>query len=232
MQLENRVTGDRVEVNSLKQRVTRMRRRVSMWANLLKPYLEDRRHFRLVMVTLTYRDKTAWSPYDISKFVLKLKGVLGDGLLAYAWVGEMQARGAVHYHVMLVTMAGVRIPYPDEGLWIYGMSRIETARTPFYIVKYVGKDHQRENFPKGMRIFALYVRRGVLTDNEKWELMVTALPVWLAEKMRTLYGTGTWVKRLPGGGWRVGKGGVEGDYDELESDWVVLAVDGDSNDRE
>lgn len=225
MLLQNKKDG-RVIQTSHKQRIVRMRRRVCKWANLLKSYTDDKAHYQMMMITLTYRDTLAWSPYDISRFMLRVKTELGSSLMAYAWVGEMQARGAVHYHVILVTSAGVRLPKPDNaGWWPYGMTRVELARTPFYLVKYVGKEHQRDAYPVGMRIFAIYVRHGVLTDAERWELMVTALPGWLAEKLRAMYGTGAWVKRLKGGGYQVGKAGSDDDYDELESDWVVLAVD-------
>jgi hypothetical protein len=52
-------------------------------------------------------------------------------------------------------------PYPDEaGLWPYGSTRVEVARSPFYLITYLKKEYQKDfsRFPKGIRAFAVYIR--------------------------------------------------------------------------
>lgn len=159
-------------------RVSRLRRRIYAWANVLNVYLTNAKKggkYRLVMVTLTYSpEKTrnfdtgevpenyGWQPGHISEFMKTVRQNLNrrhqkngikyveKNLLAYAWVAELQARGAVHYHVLLLVRRGTDIPYPDEcGWWVYGSTRIEEARTAFYIVKYTSKGLQQEGFQEG-----------------------------------------------------------------------------------
>jgi hypothetical protein len=53
---------------------------------------------------------------------------------------------------------GTKVPVPDKsGMWKKGMSRIETARSPFYLVAYLGKEYQKnfDNMPKGCRVFGI-----------------------------------------------------------------------------
>jgi hypothetical protein len=114
---------------------------------------------------LTYAPEYNWEPNHVREFMLSYKKVLGQNLIAYAWVAELQKRGAVHYHIMLVVpdclSIGDDLPYPDDaGLWSYGFTRIERARTPFYLVTYLGKEYQKDfsRFPKGIRVFAVYIR--------------------------------------------------------------------------
>ena len=48
----------------------------------------------------------------------RLREKLDEELLAYAWVGEMQERGAVHYHMYILVQAGADVPRPDESeMW-------------------------------------------------------------------------------------------------------------------
>ena len=94
------------------------------------------------------------------------KGIINENLLGYAWVAELQKRGAIHYHIMIAVpldvMIGDDLPYPDEaGLWRYGSTTTEYARTPFYLITYFfGKEYQKDfsRFPKGIRVFGVYIR--------------------------------------------------------------------------
>ncbi|MEO5355290.1 MAG: hypothetical protein H7835_19045 [Magnetococcus sp. XQGC-1] len=127
------------------------------------------------MITLTYAPGNDWKPNHIRDFMLKLRKVMKDGLLAYAWVAELQKRGAIHYHILLYCRG--RVPRPDEmGLWLHGMSRVDIAKTPFYILKYTGKEYQKEfaKFPKGIRVFSVWV-----SDKAAKEILkYSTLPVW------------------------------------------------------
>ena len=147
-------------LDNTKTRYNRMRKRIASWVEVLNP-VED---IKFVMVTLTYAPMYEWEPNHIRTFMLEIKKLLGESLLAYAWVAELQKRGAVHYHVMLTVPTdleiGYDLPYPDElGLWSYGLTRVEIARTPYYLITYLGKEYQKDfsKFPKGIRVFAVYV---------------------------------------------------------------------------
>ena len=158
-------------------RYNRMRTRVSTWANVLNVYSDT----KLVMVTLTYASEKTWEPNHIKVFMRSMRRTLADKLWAYAWVAELQRRGAIHYHVMLVVpsdlILGEDLPYADDaGLWPYGFTRTETARTVFYLVTYLGKEYQKDfsAFPKGIRVFAVYIRK----DDAKLKLRYQSLPLY------------------------------------------------------
>jgi hypothetical protein len=134
--------------------------------------------------------------------MLKLRKQLRGNLLAYAWVAELQERGAVHYHVILVVNRGTSIPMPDKaGWWTWGSTKIQSANTPFYIAKYTGKEYQKEGpFPKGLRMFAVWVADSVIGEVERWEFRLSSLPAWFREVLRGLPTGDRW-RRAPGGGW-------------------------------
>lgn len=199
-------TGKAFIVDLFEHRLWLMRMRISAWANIVKVRRQDG-DTRLVMITLTYRQVGDYQPGHINTFMKNLKQRLGDRLMAFAWVCELQARGAVHYHVMLLVPKGTRIPKPDDaGMWSYGMSRIETARTPFYLVSYLGKEYQKDlsRLPKSARLYAASIRfGGEDTKNafrtlsgllkvsqehseeliEKWRFMGTSIDYGFAEKV-------------------------------------------------
>jgi hypothetical protein len=138
-----------------------MRRRISDWVKTVKTLSE----YKFIMITLTYAPEYDWEANHIREFMLSLKKLLGNNLLAYAWVAELQKRGTVHYHIIIAVpldvMIGDDLPYPDEvGLWLYGSTTTEYARTPFYLIKYLGKEYQKDfsRFPKGIRVFGVYIR--------------------------------------------------------------------------
>ena len=97
------------------------------------------------MSTLTYRPGVEWESRHISRYVQRCVEWLErrGHSYAYAWVLEMQKRGAPHYHVLFWLPVGVMLPKPDcisgrqrTPLWPHGMTKIERARSPGYIVKY------------------------------------------------------------------------------------------------
>lgn len=178
--LLNRKTNQVMVLDNFKVRYNRMRRRIAGWVEIMRSYPD----IQFVMVTLTYAPEHDWQPNHIREFMLSYRKVLGENLLAYAWVAELQKRGAVHYHVMLVVpnmlTVGDDLPYPDEaGLWPYGFTRVEIARTPFYLITYLGKEYQKDfsNFPKGIRVFAVHVKDKV----KKLSLRYQSLKVYQKE---------------------------------------------------
>jgi len=196
-------TGDSWVVDANKARLSRMRRRVRSWAGALSDVLSDGRRYRKVMITLTYRPGVDWEPGQIRAFMKRVRRSLGRGLVGYAWVAEMQRRGVVHYHVLLVVRRGVRIPKPDSaGWWSHGMTRIETARSLFYILTYTGKEYQKAGYPKGLRLFAVWVSKAAVTAAVYLSFRLSALPRWLADMVAdAVQRLGVLPRRRSGGGW-------------------------------
>lgn len=202
LSIKNKVTGVVINTDTTAVRLGRMRRRVRAWAQSLDGVIQDKR-YRVVMITLTYRDVDGWRPNHIRDYMLRMRRLLGDKLVAYAWVAELQKRGAVHYHVLLVVSKGAKIPRPDDaGLWVHGLTRIETARTVYYIVKYAGKAYQKlGDYPRGLRTFAVWMSIKAVDAVRYWSYRLSALPQWLSEIVGSIADFTTWPKRSKAGGW-------------------------------
>ena len=210
----NVVTGEDVMVNPVKSRLRRMRKRVLAWGRLFPEGGCG------ILVTLTYRPGVEPSPRDISAFLRRVRRALGPDLLGYCWVAEVQRRGALHYHVVLVVRGpGVRIPKPDvAGWWPHGMSRVERARNAVgYLGQYVRKASQKVGLPAGFRMFAVVWREVVSTA--RFLLRLSALPRWLWEvlDLESVVASGVLPRRWPGRGWY-----WSGRW--LRSDWVFAGI--------
>lgn len=222
-----------ITFNSEAARVARAQRRVFSWADALpkdtRTIKRDNKTIdlgpRMVMATLTYGPDEKWSPRDITGFLKKARRKLDKKLLAYAWVAEMQERGEVHYHVLLYCKRGTRIPKPDEeGWWTKGSTNIKTAKTPHYICKYVGKEKQKKGLPKGARMYAVWINKDVITDEERLGFRLSAVPKWLREiisENAPCVGYGLKWARVPGGGWVIKETG-----EKVASPWFIVAIDG------
>ena len=68
------------------------------WANFLQ---KETKGSSLWMVTLTYAGVDDWRPNHIREFMQAFRKLYKKKLVGYAWVAELQERGAVHYHVMV-----------------------------------------------------------------------------------------------------------------------------------
>ena len=218
--------GLALEINTRQARQLRAYKRVKAWAAAIRnwgkferPTPETERdpatwyqprgqQARLVMVTLTYAQATAWRPGQVREFMLALRRRYKDGILAYAWALETQKRGAPHYHVLLLLKPAVWLDKPDEsGIWRYGSTNIVQARSPYYIVCYVGKGYQKTNLPKGARMFAVWIAPAIVPMNtrKRFEFRCSATPAWLAEILdRLAFRLVRWAlrwTRQKGGGW-------------------------------
>ena len=150
-------------VDTFKRRLETLRRRVVAWAEVVALYTAEH-PCRTIMVRLSYVGVEDYQPGHINIYMKRLKERLGDKLLAWAWVAELQARGAVHYHVLVVVPRGTSFPLPDaSGMWRHGSSNVQTARAgAWYLVKYVGKAYQKDlsKYPKHCRLYATSIRFG------------------------------------------------------------------------
>lgn len=164
----NYQTGQMAIIDTVKNRYNRMRNRIKSWSGLIDGIEGNK---RLVMVGLTYRPGEDWNPNDIREFMSKVKRKLGDKLLGYAWVSELQERGAIHYHVLMYFKKGTRFPLPDKsGWWKHGSSSVTSAKSPWYVLSYTKKSYQKnyEFFPSGARAFAVWIHDSILTEKLRY----------------------------------------------------------------
>lgn len=180
---QSKSNGKLIVVDTLYARYTRMRKRIKSWVDVVAGEPDA----RCVMLTLTYKPGQSWQPNDIRDFMSSLKRLLGARLYGYAWVAELQARGAMHYHVICYVRRGTLIPRPDtSGMWSHGLTKIETAKSPYYVLKYTGKEAQKDysKFPPGARSFAVYLCDRLLKDQlrymslKPWEQIVVDAFGW------------------------------------------------------
>jgi hypothetical protein len=113
------------------------------------------------MITLTIARVEDYSPGMIRDYIKNLKYRLGKDLYGFAWVAELQKRGAIHYHLMVMVPKYIRVPMPDtSGMWEWGSSKVEKAKTAYYLCVYIGKERQKElsRYPKSCRTYAVSYR--------------------------------------------------------------------------
>lgn len=171
-----------------------------------------RQAYRKTFITLTYRDGGDWQRRHISDFLKNLRQWLAvrDSRLMYAWVAELQQRGALHYHVIVWVPRRLRLPQPDRsGWWPHGMSNIETARNPVgYMVKYATKTRPEDlkRLKKGVRLHG----NGGHTPERRVALREALAPWWLRKAWEARevaaqiahYEAQDERQRNPGGVWR------------------------------
>ncbi len=200
----NRDTGEFLTVDQREARKRRCRKRVLAWANTMKSYINNPK-FRMVMIGLTYRPGVEWRANDVRDFIAQLKRIVGKGnIVAIARVAELQARGAVHYHIIIIAKKGAKIPYPDKyGLWLHGSTRVEAARSPFYLVSYTKKSYQKDGiFPKGIRMYEVWINPDYVGYLDRWLFRLSSLPGWFERVVREdVENIGRKWVRLKGGGW-------------------------------
>lgn len=196
--------GAVIEIDGFQSRISRMQKRIYSWANTIDK-AEKIKGLTYIMVTLTYRGVEDWRPNHIREFMLKMRKRF-SGIMCYGWVAELQQRGAVHYHIMVGIRSGSSfytytadrtknnngyrvngVGFPDDlGDWQHGMTKTELARTRFYLVKYSGKEYQKVGkFPKGMRMFAVWIGKGLLSDLELWLFKLSVFPRWVNDAVLT-----------------------------------------------
>jgi hypothetical protein len=174
------------------------------------------------MATLTYRPGEVWESGDIKRVTAYLKRRFGSWLLSLAWVFELQLRGAPHYH-LFATFAKGSMPMLDRAQgerdfvpWFKGSTRVEKAKSIFYLSKYIGKEHQKDydKFPRGVRSFGIWV-----SALYNWEcrnqIRATALPKWVTSALtKENFASGKLqVSPAKGGGWEINGNLLCSDYE-------------------
>ena len=192
--LINRETGEVVDFDQRKGRVSRMRRGVHAWARSVG--LLTGGSYRCVMVTLTFAMADGWYPGAISEYIEALSDRLGPNLVAYAWTAEIQTerlrdtgQSVIHYHVELLVRSGTDVPKPDEsGMWTHGWSNRKSWCGVYYLCKYASKGTgEGETFPRGARMFGLSKRHLAVLALQSLEeaeearlfLKLARIPAWV-----------------------------------------------------
>ena len=181
--------GEALVIDPRKARVARLRSSIREACKLHEQEADwqsrrlGRSAYRKTFITLTYRDGGDWQRRHISEFLDRLRKWLGarDATLMYAWVAELQKRGALHYHLIVWVPRRLRLPRPDaSGWWPHGMSNIETARNPVgYMVKYATKTTPADlkRLKKGVRLHG----NGGHSPLNRVALRETLAPWWLKQ---------------------------------------------------
>lgn len=157
LQTSGTLVPEPLTIDPLLTRMRRLRRSVTTAARMIEFALRHRR-FKPAMLTLTYRQVGDWHPRHLSELLQRIRVWLRrrGHLFPYVWVGELQQRGALHYHVLVWLPRGLTLPKPDkQGWWPHGSTRIEWARKPVgYLVKYASKLDSKAGFgfPRGARL--------------------------------------------------------------------------------
>lgn len=206
----HKITNVRYPIDTAVMRHARLKRRVKAWSWSLNDFMAAslNSRVRMVMITLTYRPGVEWEPQHMNVFMRHVRKSNGIGLLGYAWVAELQQRGAVHFHLLLLVTRGSVIPMPDRcGWWPHGLTRIETARSHWYIVKYAQKSlfqngGEWKKYPKGIRIFHVWIAPDVISDAARWEFRLSVHPGWLRDLLQNVFPLAQW-ERPVFGGWRI-----------------------------
>ena len=211
----NRLTGEVFEIDPKAARISRMRRRIWVWCKTCEEIAPSKKSgVTNRMITLTYKKSSDWKPLHIREFMLKARAFLGDRIMGYAWVAEMQRRGAVHYHVVIVFKTGKGLPYPDKsGWWPHGSSRVEKVKNFLYLMKYTQKGISDENnYPVGARIFAVWLPRSLQKHGERFRnWLVSPYPSWVRGELLSR-NAGVRAKPAAGGGWIIGGEVVKSPY--------------------
>ena len=97
----NRGTEKAVVVDTFRSRLSKMRFRIYEWAGVMA-MLKKEVPTRMVMITLTYKKSGDYKSGNIHDFIKNLKRKVEKNLYGFAWVAELQKRGAVHYHLVMV----------------------------------------------------------------------------------------------------------------------------------
>jgi hypothetical protein len=165
-------------IDTRRMRLWKLRSRVFAWAGVVKS-LTSRAAVKMAMYRLSYDTggtlvkPSNWQALQIKFFMKALHERMGKRLLAYAWVAELQERGVIHYHVIIVYTGRANFPDRDvrakdarghlrvfKRLWVHGSSHSDfRVRSPFYISSYVKKEYQKayEFFPSGCHAWAVWV---------------------------------------------------------------------------
>jgi len=116
----------------------------SLFNQIMEKIMEYPGH--IYFVTLTMKDDNVLNKDSISNFLQKVKyrDVQIEG---YVWVKELQKRGVVHYHMIVLVPEKLRDFYSKVNeswkhgfVFVKGVEKQKVRNTILYIMKYIKKD--------------------------------------------------------------------------------------------
>jgi hypothetical protein len=154
------VADNVIEVIPAEKRVKNLRKSIAVASRWIEANQKSKRG-NVVLCTLTYRETHDWRADHISAFTHRVrqwyKRIHPHDQLKYVWVAELQARGAVHYHVIFWLPKGTFLPKADKrGWWPHGSTNNKTATKPVgYLMKYASKttEDNVKGYPRGCRMY-------------------------------------------------------------------------------
>lgn len=177
------------------------------------------------LVTLTYESvETSWKKDGaVRKFANDLRTWAkrqGVDILAYFWSGEVQKRGALHYHILILGA-----PYISKeqlrAWWSHGFVDIRAVRDYVGAFKYLGKylwkwghlASDPDDLPDWWFYFSIYSKRRYGFSRWFTRPPVERVPPWLKELLTSggLIDRLHHARRADGGGWSVG---IVGEFEE------------------
>jgi len=165
-------------VDIFAKRLSILQRRCRAWVEIVDEWRKRYPLCRLLMVRLSYNPALGgYKPGDINRWLKSQKDRYGSDLLGWFWVAELHVNGEavlhVHYHVLVFLKPHVHFVAPDAGSWPHGSSRVEVARSPWYLVKYAGKAAQKDlrRFPKRLRTYGVSIRFGGSQMRERYRAL-------------------------------------------------------------
>jgi hypothetical protein len=189
MIIKDNRTKQEIDTGNRNPRIGRLIKRVNAFIAATVKLVEDF-ECDVKAITLTYKRADDWEPNHIRDFLRELRRnpKLTDNIFAYAWVAELQKRGAVHYHLFLIVKQDTWIPKPDEsGMWVYGMSKIENGISIYYLSSFSQKKDQKDGwYPEGLRTFAVWIKKGAIPEYDYWLYRLSSQPKWLSDEILAL----------------------------------------------
>ena len=166
----------------MERRVKRLRRQVWAAGHLQRFRTPNGMRENVWFVTLTYRGVNDWQPRHISNCLKAARRwcLRHGAAFRYIWVGELQQRGALHYHLAIWLPKRLQLPMFDkQGWWPHGMTQRQIAKNAVgYLMKYLSKISPFHQFPKGVRLYGL----GGLTQQARDICSWLNLPTWCKQR--------------------------------------------------
>lgn len=206
--------NNEIEVDQQLSRLRRLRKTVLTASRL---HCQERKNWKVAMLTLTYAPEYDYCAYQLSALVRHIRKYLETKSIKmrFVWVLEHTKKGRPHYHLLIWLPLGITLPKPDKrGWWPYGMTKIEWAKNAIgYIAKYASKADSLHQPEKGARMHG----NGGLTGNALLEQRWWKLPKWV----RDIVTPDDCCRRIKGIGLVVGATG-----EILKSPWRVKFKNG------
>lgn len=173
--------GKLVQVDPQATRLKRLKCSVLTASRL---HAEQKKKWKVAMLTPTYRPEAEWEPNQISALMKNIRSFLSrKGIeFRFVWVLEYTKKGKPHYHVLIWLPLGISLPKPDkQGWWLHGWTKIEWARNAVgYMAKYASKADGLFKPLKGARMHG----NGGVTGDALLEQRWWKLPAWARDEVQ------------------------------------------------